>query len=418
MAGPKIIKDFPLLAGVTSSLLIAVGDPNTGVLYKSTIGFISSGPQGTLGPTGIQGVVGLQGIQGEPGIGYTGSLGLQGSRGALGFQGLPGLTGVQGIQGRQGVQGRQGFVGLQGLQGFQGTQGVNGSQGLQGPQGLIGIQGLTGFQGFQGNQGHQGFSFGFTGPNNHVLFYSSTGGGTVTTISGFKFVGNGDGDSNTLSIPGSTNGTSGTSTLNLNGNRVQLISATNSGLVIKVGNGGSGLTMDASKGFRIDNNGVNYVNMASVAASGTSGYIARINIVYNANLLCSVLPMESNYWGTSGIGFRVDSNIYKDITSATGSTAGELVTTSFGIPTFRTENSGITYSDLSTVYIAGPPISGTGCSYSGGSYSLKVATGKTWLGGSLNIQGVFEYTDNSNAIVGGLTMGDFYRTGDNLKIVH
>ena len=158
--------------------------------------------------------------------------------------------------------------------------------------------------------------------------------------------------------------------------------------------------------------------MATVAAAGTPGYIGRINITYNSTLLCSTSPMEANYWGASGIGLKIESNTYKDTSSATGSTAGELVVTSFGTPTFRTEYTGITYSDISTVYIAGPPIAGVGCSYSGGSYSLKVASGKTWLGGKLNVQGVLEYTDNANAISNGLTSGDFYRTGDNLKIVH
>ena len=35
-----------------------------------------------------------------------------------------------------------------------------------------------------------------------------------------------------------------------------------------------------------------------------------------------------------------------------------------------------------------------------------------------NIPNVPEYTDNANAIANGLVVGDVYRTGDNLKIVH
>ena len=45
-----------------------------------------------------------------------------------------------------------------------------------------------------------------------------------------------------------------------------------------------------------------------------------------------------------------------------------------------------------------------------------VAASSTNLTG--NIPNVPEYTDNANAISNGLVVGDVYRTGDNLKIVH
>ena len=36
----------------------------------------------------------------------------------------------------------------------------------------------------------------------------------------------------------------------------------------------------------------------------------------------------------------------------------------------------------------------------------------------INIQGVTEYANNTAALAGGLVVGDVYRTGDDLKIVH
>lgn len=135
MPGPKLITELPEVVGFTNSHLIAVGDPNTGTLYKTTIDFITVGPQGnqgSIGATGIQGNIGLQGSQG--------------------FQGRQGNFGATGFQGLQGNQGWQGFQGLQGLQGRQGS-GVTGSQGWQGSQGNIGNQGDVGERGFQGNDG-------------------------------------------------------------------------------------------------------------------------------------------------------------------------------------------------------------------------------------------------------------------------
>ena len=37
---------------------------------------------------------------------------------------------------------------------------------------------------------------------------------------------------------------------------------------------------------------------------------------------------------------------------------------------------------------------------------------------ALQVVGLVEYADNAAAIVGGLTAGAFYRTGDLLKVVH
>jgi len=51
---------------------------------------------------------------------------------------------------------------------------------------------------------------------------------------------------------------------------------------------------------------------------------------------------------------------------------------------------------------------------------IKIPTGttKTILTGLLNVGSVSEYSDNAAALSGGLVVGDVYRTGDILKIVH
>jgi len=40
------------------------------------------------------------------------------------------------------------------------------------------------------------------------------------------------------------------------------------------------------------------------------------------------------------------------------------------------------------------------------------------IGSGIRISGVSEYADNTAALAGGLVVGDVYRTGDDLKIVH
>jgi len=47
-----------------------------------------------------------------------------------------------------------------------------------------------------------------------------------------------------------------------------------------------------------------------------------------------------------------------------------------------------------------------------------VGIGTTSPKSKLHVTGLSEYTDNASAILGGLTPGAFYRTGDVLKVVH
>ncbi|MCD4697712.1 MAG: hypothetical protein K8S16_15920, partial [Bacteroidales bacterium] len=47
-----------------------------------------------------------------------------------------------------------------------------------------------------------------------------------------------------------------------------------------------------------------------------------------------------------------------------------------------------------------------------------VGIGTTNPGSKLSVPGLPEYADNAAAIAGGLSAGDFYRTGDLLKVVH
>lgn len=406
MPGPKIITDYTDIGGYSPSSIVALGDPITGYLFRTTLSSISTGVEGTVGGTGSIGFIGLQGRQGVSGLGYTGSSGQQGSQGNIGVQGFQGVggEGPQGFQGLQGLQGYQGaspgFQSSRGHQGFQGNIGLDGIQGRQGLQGYFGVTSSTGFQGFQNSQ------IVLTGTYSHILVYNS--GGTLSTANGFKMQ-----NDNTIFVPG-FNGSGGT-ILSFNNERAQLSSFSINGLTIKVGTGSS--SADITKRFTVMNNEVIYNDIYSTGPSPKSGYINSNTSRLNGSVSISSMNLQSTYWSTTGIAFSVSDNIIKDISSLTSSTPGELSYNSFLRSTFQANN--VTYTDISNFYIAGSPII-TGTSGSGylNSNSLKVSTGKTLFGGGIKVSSIIEYTDNSDAISNGLTAGDIYRSSDILKIVH
>ena len=47
-----------------------------------------------------------------------------------------------------------------------------------------------------------------------------------------------------------------------------------------------------------------------------------------------------------------------------------------------------------------------------------VGIGTTSPNSKLAVTGLLEYADNADALANGLAAGDFYRTGDLLKVVH
>jgi hypothetical protein len=84
-------------------------------------------------------------------------------------------------------------------------------------------------------------------------------------------------------------------------------------------------------------------------------------------------------WLTAGIGLTVVGSTYTD-TSSTGTVAATAVH-AFAVPTIAA-SSATTYTASSTVYIAGPPTSGTNVTQTN-AYSLNVATGKALFSGTL-----------------------------------
>ncbi len=96
------------------------------------------------------------------------------------------------------------------------------------------------------------------------------------------------------------------------------------------------------------------------------------NIVSTATITRSG-NVSAGAWGTTGIGISVPSATYTD-TSSNGSVSGSHVN-AFGAPTISASNS-VNYTNASTVYIGGAPVSGNGNTTLANSWSLYVANGK------------------------------------------
>jgi hypothetical protein len=72
-----------------------------------------------------------------------------------------------------------------------------------------------------------------------------------------------------------------------------------------------------------------------------------------------------------------------------------------------------TTGNTTSLFIIG---NGTGTTYRS-DVVIVDSTGMT-VSGTFKITGVSEYANNAAALSAGLTIGDVYRTGDDLKIVH
>ncbi|MDB5254687.1 MAG: hypothetical protein JWL92_63 [Candidatus Nomurabacteria bacterium] len=140
----------------------------------------------------------------------------------------------------------------------------------------------------------------------------------------------------------------------------------------------------------------------------------RMRIDYNGNIgigttaPSGLLTLAGNKsaaaWGTSGVNFQAAAATYTDSSSATGTVTNNMVN-SFGIPTLAAANTGVTYSNAATVYIAGAPVAGTNTAITN-PYALYVAGGNSNFGGNINASGSGSFggpvaiTGNSNSWYG------------------
>ena len=111
-----------------------------------------------------------------------------------------------------------------------------------------------------------------------------------------------------------------------------------------------GTSTDA--GYKLDINGTSRHSLLST---------------FNGGLLTSG-NISSSAWGNGGVNLQINNATYTD-TSTTGGTVTNNMVNVFGVPTLASTNTGITYTNTATVYIAGVPSAGTNATLTN-SYAL------------------------------------------------
>ena len=98
----------------------------------------------------------------------------------------------------------------------------------------------------------------------------------------------------------------------------------------------------ADAGYKLDVNGTSRHTLLSTFNGG---------ILTSGNISAAA-------WGNSGINFLTSNATYIDTSSTTGSTVTNNMVNVIGVPILATTNTGITYTDAASLYIAGAPTSG------------------------------------------------------------
>jgi lysophospholipase L1-like esterase len=107
-------------------------------------------------------------------------------------------------------------------------------------------------------------------------------------------------------------------------------------------------------------------------------------------------------WGTNGIGLQTSSATYTDTSTAASGTVTNIVANSFAVPTFAATNTGVTYTNAATLYIAGAPIAGTNATLTN-KYAFYVASGMSQFG--------------SASVVTGTTVATFQNAGGTCVVI-
>ena len=99
---------------------------------------------------------------------------------------------------------------------------------------------------------------------------------------------------------------------------------------------------------------------------------------------------------TNGILTRVDAATITDSSTATSGTVAHVAVHGYAVPTLAASNASVTYTNASTLYIAGPPTA-SGLTITN-PWAIYVNSGLTRLGGGLQMASWIQFTTGSNLI--------------------
>jgi len=101
------------------------------------------------------------------------------------------------------------------------------------------------------------------------------------------------------------------------------------------------------------------------------------------------------------------STVYDVSTPANGIVAQLSSAVSYGVPTIGSANANVHYTNATTVYIAGAPVAGNNVTFdSNATYSLEIASGNTFMGGNLVMNGASSgiiFTDGTKQLTNAAT---------------
>lgn len=144
---------------------------------------------------------------------------------------------------------------------------------------------------------------------------------------------------------------------------------------------------------------------AGLSNSGTSGLVKLVtvgNTSFNGSSIFAAATPAKLYMGTGTV---------TDVTSAINATNTTGAIASLDITPIAASNTGVTYTNASTLYIAGAPSVGTNISITN-PYALYVAAGASYLGGNTAITGTLSATGVATFSAGSAALPAITTTGD------
>ncbi len=155
------------------------------------------------------------------------------------------------------------------------------------------------------------------------------------------------------------------------------------------------------KSYLILRNNITGSTNTSTSETPLSGLIVSGNVGIGTTTPSSALTIGGNStaaaWGTNGINFQTVAATYTD--SSSSGTVANAAINSFGQPTLAA-SSATTYTNSSTLYIAGAPIAGTNATITN-PWALNVAAGNSKFGGTITVSGIASGSAGDFVVNGG-----------------
>jgi hypothetical protein len=173
----------------------------------------------------------------------------------------------------------------------------------------------------------------------------------------------------------------------------------------------AGTNVTITKKYALWAGGDVVVSGSTVATtSGIGGLVVYGGINIGKNLFIQG-SYTTSAWGTTGTQMALMTCVYTDSSSTTG-TVSSAVINSYAPSVIEASNTGVVYTNSSTLYIGGTPIAGTNVTLTN-AYSLWIAAGGTLLGSNISSSST---TTGTLVVTGGVGISGAINSGGTLTI--